>query len=64
MKTHTALALALFSAALLTSGGLFKVLHWPGASIQLVIGAPLQVFALIALSINVARGRGLKGSAN
>jgi len=30
--------LAFLSAAILVSGGLFKVFHWPSANIQLLVG--------------------------
>lgn len=60
MKTRAALALVLISAAMLTVGGLFKLLHWPTANIQLLVGSLVHVVALLALAINVARGQGLK----
>lgn len=60
MKTRVALALVLISAAMLTIGGLFKLMHWPTANIQLGLGALVQVIALLALAINVARRQGLK----
>jgi hypothetical protein len=60
MKIRIALALFLVSAAMLTFGGLFKLMHWPSANIQLLLGAGLQVIALLALAVNVVRGAGLK----
>jgi hypothetical protein len=60
MKPRTALALVLVSTAMLTLGGLFKVLHWPTANIQLLLGAVVHVVGLLALAINVARRQGLK----
>ncbi|MCB9170316.1 MAG: hypothetical protein H6597_05450 [Flavobacteriales bacterium] len=60
MKTRPALAILLLSFALLTLGGLFKLLRWPGANIQLLVGTFMQVCALVALAINVLRGQALK----
>lgn len=57
MKPRTALVMLLMGAALLTSGGLFKVFHWPSASIQLLLGGLLLVVALLVLAIHVAQGR-------
>ena len=50
MKTRTALLLLLIGYTLITSGGLFKIMHWPGANMQLLIGATIQVLALLALA--------------
>ncbi|MCB9170319.1 MAG: hypothetical protein H6597_05435 [Flavobacteriales bacterium] len=60
MKSRPALALLLISFAILAMGGLFKVLHWPGANIQLLLGTFLQVVALVSLAINVLRRQGWK----
>lgn len=60
MKIRAALALALIGSAMLTVGGLFKLLHWPTANIQLLLGTLVQVISLLALAAHVARGRGLK----
>lgn len=61
MNTRIALSLTLVGMAILTMGRLFKFLHWPGANIQLLIGSVVLVIALVALSVNVARGRGFRG---
>lgn len=60
MKIRAALVLALIGSAMLTVGGLFKLLHWPTANIQLLLGTLVQVVALLALAVQVARGRGMK----
>lgn len=60
MKTRTAFALLFVSLALLASGSLFKVLHWPTANIQLLVGTLIQVTALITLALIVARSPRLK----
>jgi hypothetical protein len=56
MKTRTALALLLIGTAIITSGGLFKIMHWPSANIQLVLGTLMQVAALLALAAKVRQG--------
>ena len=63
MNTRKALALVLCTAAVITSGGLFKVLHWPGANIQLLLGGTLHIIALFALAVQVMRGGTLGGGA-
>lgn len=60
MKTRTALSLLFIGLAILALGSLFKVLHWPSANIQLLLGTLAQVTALIALAINVSRRQNLK----
>jgi hypothetical protein len=60
MKTRTALLLLLIGYTLITSGGLFKIMHWPGANMQLLIGATTQVLALLALTIQVMRHASLR----
>ncbi|HRO99116.1 MAG TPA: hypothetical protein PLN54_06735 [Flavobacteriales bacterium] len=60
MNTRTALALLLIGTAIITSGGLFKVLHWPSANIQLMLGTMVQVVALLMLAANVLRSGSLR----
>ncbi|MBL7953461.1 MAG: hypothetical protein JNJ91_00375 [Flavobacteriales bacterium] len=60
MKTRTAVSLLFVSLALLASGSLFKVLHWPSANIQLLVGTVLHVTALITLATMVARRQSVK----
>lgn len=55
MKTRIALSLLLVGAAMLTTGGLFKFLHWPSANIQLLLGAFVQAFSLLVLAVKMAR---------
>lgn len=55
MKTRTALALLILGIAILTSGMLFKFLHWPSANIQVLLGSIVQITALLTLAINVSR---------
>lgn len=64
MRTRIALSLLFLGTALLTFGGLFKLMHWPSADIQLMFGGLVQVTALIALAINVLRQRTWKGFLN
>lgn len=60
MNTRTALALLLIGTAIITSGGLFKVLHWPSANIQLMLGTVMQVVALLTLAAKVLQSGALK----
>lgn len=60
MNIRKAFAFVLCTAAIITSGGLFKVLHWPGANVQLLLGGTLHIIALLTLAVQVMRGRGPK----
>jgi len=60
MKTRTAISLLLVGTAMLTFGGLFKLMHWPSANIQLLLGGLVQVVGLLTLAANVARKPDLK----
>jgi hypothetical protein len=60
MNTRIAIALLLIGCAFITSGWLFKFLHWPSANIQLLIGALILVVALITLAANVLRSGSLR----
>jgi hypothetical protein len=60
MDTRKSLALVLCTAAIITSGGLFKVLHWPGANLQLLVGGVVHVFALCLLAHRVWHGGALR----
>lgn len=60
MKTRTAISLLLVGTAMLTFGGLFKLMHWPSANIQLLLGGLVQVVALLTLAASVARKPDLK----
>lgn len=55
MKTRVAISILLVGTAMLTFGGIFKLLHWPSANIQLLLGALVQVFALLVLAVKMAR---------
>ncbi|MBK7382924.1 MAG: hypothetical protein IPI81_06240 [Flavobacteriales bacterium] len=60
MRTRTAFSLLLIGTAIVTGGSLFKVLHWPSANIQLLLGAMLQVAALLVLAYRSMRSTHLK----
>ena len=60
MKTRTALSLLFIGLAVLALGGMFKMLHWPSANIQLLLGTLAQVTALVALALNVSRRKNVK----
>lgn len=58
MKTRKLLALLLIGTALLTCGGLFKILHWPGANAQMLVGAIVQTVMLVALALRLGTATG------
>ena len=60
MKTRTATSLLLLGTAVITIGSLFKLLHWPTANIQLMIGAAFQSVGLITLAYRSMRSADLK----
>ncbi|MBL0126853.1 MAG: hypothetical protein IPP83_05215 [Flavobacteriales bacterium] len=60
MRTRTAVSLLLVGTAVITLGSLFKVLHWPTANIQLLLGAMLQVAALLVLAYRTVKAPHLK----
>lgn len=60
MRTRTAVSLLLVGTAVITLGSLFKVLHWPSANIQLMVGAVLQVTALLVLAYRSMRSAHLQ----
>lgn len=57
MKTRSILVVLLIGTALLTSGSLFKILHWMGANAQILVGALLQTAMLLMLALRLAAGR-------
>ncbi|MCB0768874.1 MAG: hypothetical protein KDC00_00525 [Flavobacteriales bacterium] len=60
MKTRIALSLLLVGTAMITIGGIFKLLHWPTANIQLLFGTVVQASALLVLAVKVARTHALR----
>ena len=60
MRTRTAVSILLIGTAVITLGSLFKVLHWPSANIQLMLGAVLQVSALLVLAYRTVKVPHLK----
>ncbi|MCU0318476.1 MAG: hypothetical protein MUE88_00140 [Flavobacteriales bacterium] len=60
MKTRTALLFVLAGYTVITTGGLFKIMHWPSANMQLLIGATVQAVGLLALLGQVMRHHSLR----
>ena len=57
MKKQYALPILFFSLgiAITIIGALFKIMHWPGATILLVTGLLAEATALIVLIISIAK---------
>lgn len=53
MKSRSLIAVLLIGIVFSIAGGLFKVMHWSGASIALITGAFIKVIALIWLIIKL-----------
>jgi hypothetical protein len=60
MRTRIALSLLLVGTAMITIGGIFKLLHWPTANIQLLAGTLVQASALLVLAVKMARTEALR----
>jgi hypothetical protein len=54
-KYLPSLILFIFGMILTIIGSLFKIMHWPGASILLVIGMLSEAIALILIIITLQR---------
>lgn len=57
MESKYKISLVLFLIGMIISilGALFKVMHWPGASIILIIGMVSEIIALISLIIAILK---------
>ena len=57
MKKQYALPILFFTLgiAITIIGALFKIMHWPGATILLVTGLLAEATALIVLTISIAK---------
>lgn len=55
MKKQYAIPFILFLLGLMITifGALFKVMHWPGASLMLIIGSLTEAIAIIILIISI-----------
>lgn len=57
MESKYKISLVLFLIGMIISilGALFRVMHWPGASIILIIGMVSEIIALISLIIAILK---------
>lgn len=55
MKKQYAIPFALFLFGLMITiiGALFKIMHWPGASLMLIIGSLTEALAIIILIVSI-----------
>ncbi|UGS22514.1 GldL-related protein [Flavobacterium channae] len=49
------LVLFLFGMAITTIGALFKIMHWPGASLLLIVGMLTEAAAILALIVTILK---------
>lgn len=54
-KYLPSLILFLIGMVITIIGSLFKIMHWPGASIMLIIGMLLEATALIILIVTILK---------
>jgi hypothetical protein len=54
-KYKIPLVLFLLGMVITIIGALFKIMHWPGASIMLVVGMLTEAFSIIALIIMILK---------
>lgn len=54
-KYKIPLVLFLFGMVITVIGALFKLMHWPGASIMLVVGMLTEAFTIISLILIVLK---------
>ncbi|MES2862831.1 MAG: hypothetical protein V4666_01805 [Bacteroidota bacterium] len=54
-KYKIPLVLFLFGMVITIIGALFKIMHWPGASIMLVVGMLTEAFSIIALIVMILK---------
>lgn len=53
MRTIYLVVLLLIGVILTVIGALFKIMHWPGASLALILGASIKVLAIILLIVKL-----------
>jgi predicted membrane protein len=60
MKAKHALIIWAVGKGLFLLGGLFKIQHWPLASVFIVFGSPLEAIGFVVLVFKALRYRGFK----
>jgi predicted membrane channel-forming protein YqfA (hemolysin III family) len=61
MKNRNILILFILAAILVLTGALFKLMHWPGAAILLVVGLLAQAICGLLLVLKLWKGTGSGG---
>lgn len=57
MKNWHILLVFVFAMAIVVVGALFKIMHWPGASMLLILGMGGQFLSLILLAAKIINDR-------
>lgn len=57
MKYWHILVIFILGWAVIIVGALFKVMHWPGASIMLTTGSAMQFISLVLLAAKIISSR-------
>jgi hypothetical protein len=57
MKNWLIIVIFLMGLAITIIGALFKIMHWPGASIMLIGGMGMKAVAVLMLIIKLLSGR-------
>lgn len=64
MKYWHILVIFIMATAIMIVGALFKIMHWPGASLMLMIGMGGQFISLVLLAAKVVSERKNNGPLN
>jgi hypothetical protein len=56
MKNRQILIVFLIGLVVTTVGGLFKIMHWPGASLMLIVGMTFEALAIVLLIAKLWKG--------
>jgi len=64
MKIKHLLSLFIFAFLITLVGGLFKLMHWPGASVLLIIGTFIKVLSGVILIIKLLTNNKFKAFLN
>ncbi|MGQ2984627.1 GldL-related protein [Flavobacterium sp.] len=57
MKYWVIIVIVLIGLMITIVGALFKIMHWPGASLMLIVGMGLKALGILLLLIKVVMAR-------
>ncbi len=57
MKYWVIIVVVLVGLMITIAGALFKIMHWPGASLMLIVGMGLKALGILLLLIKVVMAR-------